>query len=406
MRFRSLPGFRDFYPEDMARRRWIEQAWHQASREAGFEEVDGPVLEALELFTAKSGDQIVEQLYCFEDKGGRAVSLRPEMTPTIARMVAGRAGGLPKPIKWYCVPQFFRYEKPQRGRGREFVQWNADILGSASPAADAEAIAVALRALERLGLGPRDLVVRVNDRRVVERLLRELDVPEDADAAVLACIDRLERDDAARERLAELAGPSAADEIGAFCREYPLARAEELSPVLEACEEFGLGDYVEPAFAIVRGLAYYTGPVWEVFDRGLKLRSVAGGGRYDRLIESLGGPALDALGFGMGDMVLGELLAERGLVPDKPARIDALVIPIGTDMEGNARRVAARLRREGVRAEALYTAARVGKALRAADAAGATRAVLVGPDEWAQGQVKVKDLASGEERTVPRDALE
>ncbi len=405
MRFQAPPGFRDFYPEDMATRRWIERAWHEASREAGFAEIDGPVLESLELLAAKSGEQIAEQLYAFTDKGGRAVSLRPEMTPTLARMVGARAGGLPKPIKWYCVPQFFRYETPQRGRGREFIQWNADVIGSAEPAADAEVIAVAVRALERLGLGPGDVVVRVNDRRFVQRMLAGLEVAEERQIEVLGQIDRLERDERAPARLAELLGDGAAAELRTWCERFPRDQADEIEPLLEAARDYGIGDWLEPDFKVVRGLDYYTGPVWEIFDRGRKLRAIAGGGRYDQLIASLGGPKLSALGFGMGDMVLGELLTERGLVPETPPRAEAFVVPIGAEMQGPARRVLAALRRANVAADGLYTAVRVGRALKAAQAAGARRAILVGPDEWAEGRVKVKDLDSGEERVVPFDEL-
>lgn len=406
MRFQGLPGFRDFYPEDLARRRFIESAWHRASRGAGFQEIDGPVLESLELLTAKSGEEIVDQLYAFEDKGGRAVSLRPEMTPTLARMVAARAGGLPKPIKWYCVPEFYRYEKPQRGRLRAFHQWNADIVGSDEPAADAEAIAVALEALRLLGLGERDVRVRINDRRFLARTLRELDVPEARDAAVLGLIDKLEREPEARERIEKELGAARAAELLGHCARFPIDRADELAAVLAAARDLGVGDWIEPDFKIVRGLAYYTGPVWEIFDRARSLRAVAGGGRYDRLIASLGGPELPALGFGMGDVVLGELLAERGLAPPVPARVDTCVIPVGPELAGAARQVVARLRRRGVAADGPFGAPKLGKALKAAAASGARRAILVGPDEWAQGAVKVRDLASGEERLVTLDALE
>ncbi len=406
MRYRALPGFRDFYPEEMATRRWVERAWHRASREAGFAEIDGPVLEPLELLTAKSGDEITQQLYVFSDKGDRQVALRPEMTPTLARMVGARAGALPKPIKWYSVPQFFRYEKPQRGRGREFIQWNVDVVGSAEPAADAEAIAVALRALEILGVGAADVVLRLNDRSFVSRLLRGLDIGEAEELQVLACVDKLERDERAAERLAELLGEPRAAEIRGWCQRFPAERADELGPLLEALADFGLSPWVEPAFAVVRGLAYYTGPVWEIFDRGRKLRAVAGGGRYDRLIAELGGPPLEALGFGMGDMVLGELLRDLGRLPEPPPRADVFVVPIGAEMLSAARQVLARLRQRGLSADSPYTALRVGRALKAADAAGARRAVLVGADEWADGCVRVKELASGDERIVPLDELD
>jgi histidyl-tRNA synthetase len=406
MRFQALPGFRDFYPEEMAQRRWIERAWHQASQSAGFQEIDGPVLESLDLISAKSGDQIVDQLYAFTDRGERRVALRPEMTPSLARMVGARAGGIAKPIKWYCVPQFFRYERPQRGRGREFIQWNVDVVGAAEPAADAEVIGVALRALELLGLRPDDVVVRLNDRQLVSRVLRDLDVAAADEPPILALIDKIERDETVPRRLEELLGAERAGRVRACCEELPRDQAAELEPMLAACDDFGIGDRVELDFKIVRGLDYYTGPVWEIFDRERKLRSIAGGGRYDKLIAELGGPKLEALGFGMGDISLGELLADRGLVPDPPPRADAFVVPIGAEMEGPARRVLATLRRQGISADGLYRTTRVGRALKAADAAGARRAILVGPDEWGAGEVRVKDLASGQESRVRLDHLE
>jgi len=406
MRFKALTGFRDFYPAELAFRRWIEQAWRGASRVCGFEEWDGPVLEPLDLFAAKSGDEIAGQLYAFEDKGGRPVALRPEMTPSLARMVGARASALPKPIKWYCVPQFFRYERPQRGRGREFFQWNVDVIGAEDRAADAEVIAVAIDGLRRLGLGSDDVRVRISDREFLRRKLAVLEVTAEQEGDVLACLDKVRRDRAAGERLADLLGRARAGEILAWCQEFPRDDAPELAPVFEACSEFGVGDFIEPDFAIVRGLAYYTGPVWEIFDRKTTLRAVAGGGRYDGLIGSLGGPDLPALGFGMGDMVIGELLRERGLEPPESGRIDAFVVPIGADMFGPARQVLARLRAAGVSADAPYRAIKVGKALRAAAQAGARRAILVGPDEWANGQVKVRDLVSGEERSANLDELD
>ena len=406
MRFRVLPGFRDFYPEELAVRRGIEAAWHRASRAAGFQEIDGPVLEPLDLLTAKSGQEIVSQLYAFEDKGGRAVSLRPEMTPTLARMVGARAGGLPKPIKWYCVPEFYRYEKPQRGRLRAFHQWNADVIGSVEAAADAEAIALALDALRILGLGRDDLRVRISDRRVLRRVLDELEVPEEREAEATAQLDKLERDPAARGRLEELLGSPRCDSLLGHCGSYPLDRGPELEAVLAACGDFGIRELLEPDFRIVRGLAYYTGPVWEIFDRRGELRAVAGGGRYDDLIGTLGGPELPALGFGMGDVVLAQLLAERGLLPEAPARVDAFVIPVGVELAGAARAVVARLRRAGVSADAPYGATRLSKALRQAASAGARRAILVGPDEWAEGAVRVRDLESGDERVVTLERLD
>jgi histidyl-tRNA synthetase len=406
MRFQALPGFRDFDPPTMAVRRWVESSWHEASRRAGFQEWDGPALESLELFTSKSGQEIAEQLYAFTDKGGREVTLRGEMTPTLARVVAARAGGLPKPIKWYCVPQFFRYERPQKGRLREFYQWNVDVIGASEATADVEAMVVAVDALRILGLGPADVVLRLSDRRFLRRMLRSLDIGADEEGEVMAGIDKIERDASAGTRLEERLGKSRAGQLMEWCRQFPVDDAEEITPILEACEDFGIAEYTLPDFRIVRGLAYYTGPVWEIFSRRGKLRSLAGGGRYDDLIAAFGGPDLPALGFGMGDVVLTELLRETGKVPPTPPRAEVCVVPIGEEMLRPARQVVRSLRDRGVRVETPYAPVRVGRALKAANQAGAERAVLVGPDEWEQRSVRVRDLRSGEEHVVPLDKLE
>lgn len=406
MKFQALPGFRDFDPEAMALRRWVESAWHEASRRAGFQEWDGPALEALELFTSKSGAEIAEQLYAFTDKGGRQVTLRGEMTPTLARTLVARAAALPKPIKWYCVPQFFRYERPQRGRLREFYQWNVDVVGAAEPASDAEVMAVALDGLRILGLGAEDVRLRLSDRRVLHRKLREIDVGPEEEGRVMGWIDKIHRDPAASSRLRERLGEARARRLLGWCEEFPAEDAHELEPILEACEDLGIREHVVLDLQIVRGLAYYTGPVWEIFDRGAKLRSVAGGGRYDELLASFGGPDLPALGFGMGDVVLTEILRDRGRLPPPPPRADVYVVPIGEAMMGPARRVLRHLRDRGVRADSPYAPLRVGRALRAAGQAGAQRAVLVGPEEWAEESVRVRDLGSGTETVVRLDALE
>ncbi len=387
MAFQPLPGFRDFYPEEMALRRHVERAWHAASRAAGFEEIEGPPLESLDLFRAKSGGEIVEQIYAFTDKGGREVALRAELTPTLARMAGARAAALKKPVKWYATPQLFRYERQQKGRLREHIQWNVDILGAPEVAAEAELLSVALDALRRLGLTEKDVYVRANHRRLAEAKLRELGVT-DFERALVA-IDRDQVED---------------PRVRAWLDE-PFEADAEFDAFLAACDDYGIGAYVEPDKKIVRGLAYYTGIVFEIFDRERTLRAVAGGGRYDQLVEKLGGPAMPALGFGMGDVVLTELIRERGLLPPHPPRIDAMVVPIGEEMSGPARQVARRLRAAGLRAETPFVAERPGKAIKAAVGAGARRVYLVGPDEWRDGAVKVKELATGDERTVKVGAL-
>lgn len=402
MDFQALPGFRDFYPEEMALRRHVERAWHAAARAAGFQEIDGPPLESLELFKAKSGNEIIEQLYTFKDKGDRWVALRPELTPTLARMVGARAASLRKPIKWYSVPQLFRYERRQRGRLREHIQWNVDVLGANEIASDAEVLGVALDALRRLGLTEERVYARVSHRSIVENKIRDLGFEDDSVEVLLRLIDKgLVQVEAAML----IAGKQ--KELKELTRwlAQPSEPEGELAEFLETCADFGLEDYLTVDKTIVRGLAYYTGTVWEIFDRTHTLRAVAGGGRYDTLVEKLGGPQMPALGFGMGDVVLSELLKDLDLVPEAPPRLDALVVAIGAEMLGPARAVVRRLRDAGLSAEAPYAPLKVGKALKLADTAGARRAFLVGPEEWSERKVKVRDLRSGEETTVSVESI-
>ncbi len=395
MAFRALPGFRDFYPEEMALRRHVENAWHAAARAAGFEEVDGPPLESLELLKAKSGEAIVEELYAFTDKGGREVALRAELTPTVARMIAARAAALKKPVKWYAVPQLFRYQRQQRGRLKEHIQWNVDIFGAGEIGADAELLWVAIDALRRLGLGPEDVCVRANHKTLAERKLRDLGC-EDLEAG----LKLIDKDLLDPEKAKGVLDAKAVAELKHWLDD---PSGEDLADLRAALEDYGIAPYLVVDKRIVRGLAYYTGLVWEIFDRKKSLRAVAGGGRYDTLIERLHGPALPALGFGMGDVVLSELLKDLGKLPPGPPRIDVLVVPIGDEMLAPARQVVRKLRLAGERAEAPFAAMKVTKAFQAAEASGATRVVLVGPDEWREGKVKVKDLRSREESV--RDVL-
>ncbi|MHC4135281.1 MAG: ATP phosphoribosyltransferase regulatory subunit, partial [Planctomycetota bacterium] len=337
MEFQALPGFRDFYPEEMALRRHVERAWHAAAGAAGFEEIDGPPLESLDLFKAKSGNEIVEQLYTFKDKGDRWVALRAELTPTLARMVGARAASLRKPIKWYSVPQLFRYERRQRGRLREHIQWNVDVVGASEVASDAEVLGVALDGLRRLGLTEEHVYVRVSHRSIVENKIRDLGFADDSVEALLRLIDKgLVQVEAAML----IAGKQKElEELNRWLT-VPAEPEGELAEFLSVCADYGLKeDYLTVDKTIVRGLAYYTGTVWEIFDRGRTLRAVAGGGRYDTLIEKLGGPAMPALGYGMGDVVLSELLKDRGLLPAEAPRVDALVVAIGAEMLGPARAV-------------------------------------------------------------------
>jgi histidyl-tRNA synthetase len=416
----SLTGFRDFFPDEMAGRSYLFDVFRRVSRRFGFVEFDGPPLELLELYTRKSGPEIVSQLYHFKDKGGRDVALRPELTPTLARMMAARAATLPKPIKWFSIPQLFRYERSQRGRLREHFQLNVDIVGSPEVEADAELLAVAIEIQRELGLTADDVVARVNDRRVIQSALALLDVEDENVPAVYAAIDKFRKvpKETFETLLAEAHVPAAsvgelsrlcsgeADLLGWFGKlSHPPDAVLNLARYRALLEEQGLGDFVRLDFSIVRGLAYYTGIVFELYDRKGQERAICGGGRYDDLIESLGGPKLEALGFGMGDVVLTLMLRDRGLLPKPPPRVDVVVIPVGKELAGAARELTRRLRSEGLRAETPFSPQGVGKDLKAASRDRASFAVIVGPDEWSERSANLKDLRSGEERRVSIETL-
>jgi histidyl-tRNA synthetase len=419
MTLQSLPGFRDFFPEELALRSHVFAAMRGVARRYGFEEVDGPPLEALELYTDKSGDEIIGQLYAFEDKGGRSVALRPEMTPTIARMVAQRANGLKKPIRWFCIPQLFRYERQQRGRLREHFQLNCDILGEAGPLADAEIIALAIDVMRALGLGPTDVRVRVSDRRLLTVLAGEAGFDPGLHDAVFQALDKLGRSEYASRRRqllergaseAALAALEALPGIQAWAdleARFPLAAGagEPLRRTITALDAMGLGEFLDLDLTIVRGLAYYTGTVFELFDAQRSLRAICGGGRYDDLLRRAGGPDMPALGFGMGDVVLSELLRERGLAPQPSASADVFVAAVTPDDRPFVLAMAHRLRDAGLAVEYAFGDDKVGRQLKLADARRTRYAVVLGPDERARSAAVLKDLHAGEQREVPLDSL-
>jgi histidyl-tRNA synthetase len=411
-----LPGFRDFYPEDLARRTAIFRAWRSVARRYSFVEYDGPPLEPLELYTAKSGDEIVGQLYSFEDKGGRAVSLRPEMTPTFARMVAARANALPKPVRWFSVPQLFRYERAQRGRLREHFQLNVDIVGEPSELADAELLCVAVDIMRELGLGPLDVRARVSDRRLLNAVLTAVGVTEEQMGAVYGVLDKVERQphDVSREKL-DAAGLSPR-QVAQVLALPDVASVEDLErdfghlePVKPAIAQFGrylshlhaLGveAWVDVDLSIVRGLAYYTGTVFELFDARGELRAICGGGRYDNLLGQLGGVELPALGFGMGDVVLGELLKARGLFDDVLADgPDFWVVSGENNAPATVLRAAATLRRLGYAAEYVLNEEKLrsqksSAQIKTAERAGAAWLMVVRDD--ARAEVRPLSRAPG-----------
>ena len=393
----ALPGFRDFYPQEFAERAFIMATWRDVARRYAFVEYDGPPLEPLELYTRKSGEEIVGQLYNFVDKGGRDVALRPEMTPTVARMVAARANALRKPVRWFSMPQLFRYERQQKGRLREHYQLNVDIFGAAEVAADAELVACAVDIMRAFGLTADDVVVRVSDRRLLQGYLESLGVPPDSVTAVYGVIDKLERQPAqiSSEKLAAVGVPTAAidrilsiagvgfDEIASRLADTPSARiVEEFGAFLRYVPALIGGDasWLRVDLSIVRGLAYYTGIVFELFDRSGEFRAICGGGRYDTLLASLGGADLPALGFGMGDVVLGELLRTKGLL--RPADASADYWVSGSDDVPLERIMgeAARLRAEGRAVEYALRPQSLSKQKKAAQASGAKAFVTLSND--------------------------
>jgi histidyl-tRNA synthetase len=402
----SLPGFRDFVPKDCAARNYIFDRWREVARRYGFVEYDGPLLEDLDLYKKKSGEEIVRQLYEFTDKGGRAVALRPEMTPTLARMIAATHREFKKPIKWFCLPQMFRYERPQRGRLREHYQFNADIIGEESLEADVELIALCIDILRAFGFTAEDVVVRISDREFWIDFLRAQNVPEEQWQEMLQAIDKSEREP--REKTAARLGPVAEP---VFKILEGGGQSEKLERLRAALGDRGLAEFVKIDLGIVRGLAYYSGVVFEAFDRNGKLRALAGGGRYDQLIQQLsdGAVSLPALGFAMGDVVLAELIGEHPAAKTRmeeaiaaQQNLDIYVVIAKEERRADALTQIQALRDRGYRIDFPLTPAKVGKQFQTAEQLGARIAILFG-DEWPE--VKLKDLRTGEQSLLPHGEL-
>ena len=415
----GVRGTRDFYPEDMRLRNWLFERFHSAARSHGFEEYDAPVLESEELYTRKAGEEIVGQLYNFEDKGGRRVALRPEMTPSLARMVMARAGGLALPIKWYSIPQCWRYERTQRGRGREHYQWNVDIWGMNGIEADAELLSVLVQFFDSVGLNSEDLVIRISSRKVLEEVLGSLGLEGEIFAQTCVIVDKMDKlpEDVIEAQLSDLGLSS--ESISTIRSVLGITDLESLSSALASdsealielqtlfslCDSYGISDWVSFDASVVRGLAYYTGPVFEAHDRAGNLRAICGGGRYDKLIGTLGGNDLPATGFGFGDMVVMELLADKGLLPELSNGVGDVVFGMGSELRGAAMQVAAKLRSAGRTVDLVLEDKKMKWVFKHAERCGATRLVMVMPDEWAEGKVRIKDLDTGEESTVAMEDL-
>ncbi|MBI3848991.1 MAG: histidine--tRNA ligase [Verrucomicrobia bacterium] len=403
-----LPGFRDFYPEPLPHpdlwsadaRQYVFEKWRATARRYGFREYDGPPLEPLELFTTKSGDEIVGQLYNFSDKGGRNVALRPEMTPTLARMVAAHERSYKKPIKWFAIPQLFRYERQQKGRLREHFQFNADIVGESDPAADAELIALLIDTLRSCGLTPKDFVIRLSSRNAWQQFFNERCKDESKAYGFYQLIDKLDREDPAQSTTKLAALGVSIDEVNAFIKSGK--PTVELDAIMNNLTARGLRDFVKVDYHVIRGLAYYTGVVFEAFDVQGDFRAIAGGGRYDNLVKVISGGKvnLPALGFGMGDVVLLELLHARKLLPEFHAALGAFVTIEDENLRPESLKLVQDLRAAGFAVDYSLTPANPDKQFKRAQELKALRLVRLARDPDGRMVAKIRDLKTREETAV------
>jgi len=427
MKIQPVKGTRDFYPTDMARRNWIIDGWKRVSLRNGFEEYDGPIFEYLKMFQIKSGDEIVEQLFSLQDRGGRELALRPEITPTLARMVNQRINSLPRPIKWFSVPRLFRAERPQKGRLREFFQWNIDIIGVENGLgkclADAEVIFTTVDYLREVGLTSKDIKVKISSRELLATYLRSLGIPEDKLESIYIVLDKKNKlpSETFEQMLEEqVQDKRTINKIIDFMTVDSIPQLEELvkvksesggySPkldiklILDNLDMMGVGDFCVYDPSIVRGLAYYTGIVFEVHDTAGELRAICGGGRYDNLLRDFGGPPISASGMGMGDRVLEILLEEKRLlgehVPKK--QLDYFVTCIGT-FGKEAWQIVEKLRSMEYSVNFSYKMGGLSRQLKEASAQKAKKCIIIGEEELEKNKIKVKDMVTGEQELVDYD---
>jgi len=426
----TLPGFREIYPEDCSRLHHIFRVWRQVAISFGFQPYESPVLEPLDLFRAKSGAEIEQQLFSFEDKGGREVALRPEMTPALARMVGQRAQSLRRPIKWFNIGEHFRYERQQKGRLRSFYQLNVDVLGEAGPGAEIELIALLIRSLTVFGLTDEDFRIRLSDRDLWFHFMATRGLNGSETEELLGIIDKMEREsrevtagkidsllgdraEGLLDQIEKLAAIRSMDDLESFFAEKGsvvgspeiTARLEEWRVLIDGLEAMSFSSFLSIDLSVVRGLAYYTGFVFEAFDIKGKFRAIAGGGRYNQLISKLGGPDLPAAGFAVGDVVLQDLLDDRGLSPKIVTGPDFYVVTSGR----SERRVALAdindLRNAGYSVEYPLREIGFGKQFKAAGQSGARFSLIYGAEELGRGMVKVRNMVDGHEHEIPRDHL-
>ncbi|MCZ6552249.1 MAG: histidine--tRNA ligase [SAR324 cluster bacterium] len=416
---KPVRGTRDFYPAELRLRHWLFDIWRGTARQFGFEEYDACVLESEALYVRKAGDEITGQLYNFDDKGGRRLALRPEMTPTLARLILQRQRALQFPLKWFSIPQCFRYERMTRGRKREHYQWNLDVIGQPGNVAEVETISALIASLEAMGLTAEHVRLHLNDRRLLTAVLERAGVPEELHLPVMVVMDK--RDKIGGEQLEALLGEQglSGTQVRRIDEFLAMSSLEEVKAALggdapavaelEALQELlgrvGFGDWVGFDITVVRGLSYYTGTVFELRDRSASLRAICGGGRYDSLLSAFGGDPIPAIGFGFGDVVILELLGDLGLLPQLGTDLDYVVIPFSDAQVPAALELSQKLRRKGLRVDADFALRKLKRALQRASEIGARRAVLLMPDELERGEVVVRDMAKREERRVAMEAF-
>ncbi|PSR90963.1 Histidine--tRNA ligase [Actinidia chinensis var. chinensis] len=413
-------GTRDFPPEEMRLRNWLFHNFREVSQMFAFEEVDFPVLESEALFIRKAGEEIRDQLYCFEDRGNRRVALRPELTPSLARLVIQKGKSLSLPLKWFAVGQCWRYERMTRGRRREHYQWNMDIIGVPDVTAEAELISSIVTFFKRIGITAVDVGFKVSSRKVLQEVLRYYSIPNNLFGKVCIIIDKMEKipiDEVKKElRSAELSD-EAIEELLQVLSIKSLTKLEEklgaageavadLKQLFSLAEKFGYSEWIQFDASVVRGLAYYTGIVFEGFDREGKLRAICGGGRYDQLLSTFGGEDIPACGFGFGDAVIVELLKEKGLIPEVGPQVENIVCYLDPDLQGAAVSVATILRGKGQSVDLVLENKSLKWVFKRAARINACRLILVGSSEWQKGEVRVKNLSTGEQYEIKVDKLE
>lgn len=410
----AVKGTRDFYPVQMAVHNWIMDGWRRASLRNGFVEYDGPIFEYLQLYTEKSGEEIASQLFSLTDRGGRELAIRPEITPTLARMVNQQINSLGRPIKWFSLPRLCRAERPQKGRLREFFQWNIDIIGSDAVLADAESICTAVDYLRSVGLTSSDVVVKISSRSMLAALLREKGFAEDQLDTIYALLDKRGKlpaetfealvqekvpDNSLRDKLMRVEAIDSFDALADFAGDSVQGEVDKLGELFRYLDLMGIADYCTFDIGIVRGLAYYTGIVFEIFDRDTELRALCGGGRYDNLLAGLGGPQVPATGFGMGDVVLEILLAEKKLLNVSQNGLDFFVIDAATEAFNGALQLVSHLRRQGFSAAFAYKRASLGKQLKQAAILNVRYALILGAETIEQDLLTMKNMTDGAQQT-------